>query len=88
MPFCALATLPLVHDFTNQIWYADDAAAVGALAQLRSWWDRIVTLGPSYGYHPNASKMWLVTKKAHLQDAVTIFQDSGVNITDEGRPYL
>ena len=88
MPFCALATLPLVHDFTNQIWYADDAAAVGALAQLRSWWDRIVTLAPSYGYHPNTSKMWLVTKKAHLQDAVTIFQDSGVNITDEGRPYL
>ena len=94
MPMYALATLPLVHrlnDFDNsigQLWYADDASATGRLDQLRTWWDRLTTIGPAYGYHPNASKTWLVTKEAHLQDASTIFHGSNVNITAEGRPYL
>jgi len=56
MPFYAFATLLLVHKLNNsinQIWYADDAAAIGSLAQLRSEWDRIVTLGP---------RLWLPSK--------------------------
>ena len=55
---------------------------------LHSWWDRLTTKGPSYGYFVNPSKTWLVTKDLHLQNAVKTFAGSGVNITPNGRPYL
>ena len=94
MPMYAIATLPLIHGLndpdssTSQLWYADDATATGSLSHLRSWWDRLVSIGPSYGYHANPSKTWLVTKEVHLSNAVNTFQDSHVNITAEGRPHL
>ena len=42
MSMYALATIPLIKRLKNnskQIWYADDAAATGKLADLRMWWD-------------------------------------------------
>ena len=63
MTMYALATIPLIqslaHDDTVQAWYADDASAAGALPHLRMWWHSILTLGPKYGYFPNASKTYL-----------------------------
>ena len=94
MPMYAIATLPLIHrpndpdSSTSQLWYADDATATGSLSHLRSWWDKLVSIGPSYGYHANPSKTWLVTKEVHLSNAVNTFQDSHVNITAEGRLHL
>ena len=44
--------------------------------------------GPSFGYHPNAPKTWLITKETHLQEATTLFYGTGVNITAQGRPHL
>ena len=52
MPMYALATVPLIKRLTStvkQTWYADDAAAIGKIASLRTWWDKISRLGPSYG---------------------------------------
>ena len=72
----------------TQVWYADDSAAIGKLAQLREWWDKLATDGPSFGYFANPSKTWLVTKDGHHEEASAIFADSGVNITADGRPYL
>ena len=37
---------------------------------------------------PNASKTWLVTKEGHHNDAVSIFANTGVSITPNGRPSL
>ena len=31
---------------------------------------------------------WWMTKQEHLEDAKFLFQDSNLNITAEGRPYL
>ena len=62
VPMYALATIPLIkklHGNYKQVWYADDAAAVGRIVDLRDWWDRISTSGPGFGYFPNASKTWL-----------------------------
>ena len=61
MPMYALATIPLIKKLHGnymykQVWYADDAAAVGRIVDLRDWWDRISTSGPGFGYFPNASK--------------------------------
>ena len=55
---------------------------------LCSWWDDISTNGPSYGCYANAAKTWLVVKPDHLSEAVAAFEDTIVNITCEGRPYL
>lgn len=46
------------------------------------------TEGPGFGYVPNPSKTWLVTKDGHCEEASSIFAGSGVNITSDGRPYL
>ena len=93
MPMYALATIPLINHLgsvpnTKQVWYADDASADGHLSSLRTWWDRLQSSGPDFGYHANASKMWLITKEALLPQAKELFKDTKVNITSQGRPYL
>ena len=94
MPFYALATRPLIDSLTQhfpdvkQIWYADDATAVGKLPDLRKWWEKLLTIGPSFGYFVNPSKTWLVTKDGHVGLASEIFGDTSVNITTKGRPVL
>ena len=72
----------------KQVWYADDAAAVGRIVDLRDWWDEISTSGPGFGYFPNAPKTWLVTKEGLHDAAVSIFANTGVSVTSNGRPYL
>ena len=91
MPMYALATVPLIkklHGNYKQVWYADDAAAVGRIVDLRDWWDKISTSGPGFGYFPNASKTWLVTKEGLHDAAVSFFANTGVSVTSNGRPYL
>jgi len=36
----------------------------------------------------NSSKSWLITKPEHLADAKATFNETHVNVTAEGRPYL
>ncbi len=58
MPMYALATIPLIDKLprdVTQIWYADDASAIGSLTSLRAWWEELSTHGPKYGYYANAS---------------------------------
>ena len=93
MPVYALATIPLIDrvfldEGTNQVWYADDSAAVGHLSSLRKWFDSLVSLGPSYCYYVNEEKTRLVVKPDYLDRARLVFNDTRVNITSDGRPYL
>ena len=91
MPMFALATIPLIKKLkgsSKQIWYADDAAAVGKLADLRVWWDHLTREGPDFGYFPNPSKTWLVTKEGCHTAGFSTFAGTGVNVTSDGRPYL
>ena len=64
MAMYAISTIPLImkleDEAQTQVWYADDAAAGGSLSSLRRWWDNLISLGPKYGYFPNATKSWLV----------------------------
>ena len=52
MGMYALGTLSLIHELKPQVWFSDDATAGGKLTQLREWWDKIVSLGPTFGYLP------------------------------------
>ena len=69
MPMYALATIPLIRKLraevteVKQVWYADDAAGVSTICGLKQWWDRLCAIGPMFGYHPNATKTWLITKE-------------------------
>ena len=45
-------------------------------------------MGPAYGYFPNPTKTWLVTKDCSLQRAEEIFGGAGIRITSYGCPYL
>ena len=50
-----LGTLPLIHELkphAKQVWFADDATAGGKLTQLCKWWDKIVSLGPTFAILP------------------------------------
>ena len=91
MPMYAIATIPLIRSLPKSvtpIWYADDAAALGSITDLRNWWDNINNLGPSYGYYANSAKTWLVTKDYFLFDAVAAFAGTNVNVTSAGHPHL
>ena len=92
MAMYAIAITPLIRqledDAIKQVWYADDAAAGGKLAPLKAWWNHVVNQGPDYGYHPNASKTWLIVKESKLEEASKIFRDTGVAITVQGRRHL
>ncbi len=52
------------------------------------WWDELARLGPGYGYFPNPSKTWLVTKDDFHSNAVAAFEGTNINVTSSGRPYL
>ena len=67
---------------------SDDSAAVGKITDLRIWWDKLVTVGPDFGYYANSSKTWLITKQGHHAEAISTFAGTGVNVTPDGRPYL
>ena len=78
---CMLWLLPLIKqlpDSVIQVWYADDASAVGSITNLREWWDNLARLGPGYGYFPNLSKTWLVTKEECHLDAVAAFDGTDI----------
>ena len=92
MPMYALGTVPLINalrdDHIKQVWYADDATACGNLLDIRRWWDRLVSIGPDFGYFPNPLKTCLIVKESFYDSAVSIFRDSGVCITVEGKRHL
>jgi hypothetical protein len=44
--------------------------------------------GTAYGYFPNAEKSWIIVKEGNLEEAKEIFQNTGINITVEGRRHL
>ena len=47
-----------------------------------------MTHGPRCGYFPNALKTTVIAKPETYQRAVTIFEDTGISITDTGKRYL
>ena len=64
MPMYALGVVPLISalsdDFIEQVWYADDVCACSRLMDVHQWWDRLVSIGPDFGYFPNPSKTCLI----------------------------
>ena len=96
MPVYAIGIIPLLAAINpnpcssiKHVAYADDLGGIGKIPQLRSWWDKIVDMGPKLGYYPNAAKTWLVVKSEKiLQKAKQTFASTKINVTTEGIKYL
>lgn len=58
----------------KQVWYANDTTAPGSVTGLRAWWDILARLWRNYGYFPNPSKTWLVSKEACYSEANVAFE--------------
>ena len=52
--------------------------AAGKIRKLKDWWNALVSLCPKFGYHVNASKTHLITKKCHRATADAVFGDTAV----------
>jgi hypothetical protein len=65
----AIAIAPLIDLLREscpevpQVWFADDATGAATCTGLRQWWNKLTEYGPSFGYHPNASKTYLMVKQ-------------------------
>eukprot|EP00116_Pleurobrachia_bachei_P005595 sb/3465857/ len=90
MPMYACCLMPLIRSLKDssltQIFYADDGLGGGKLSSVKSWWDKIKSDGPGYGYLPNPGKSWLIVKPQYEDTAREMFTD--VNITTDGQRYL
>ena len=86
MPMYSIPLIRKLKHDVKQVWYADDAYAVGSLSSLHSFWSRLTTLGPKFGYFLNAKKSWFVTKDVYLTKDKAAFENIGIQITSDGRP--
>jgi hypothetical protein len=90
MAMFAIGITPLIRELgsTYQIWFADDAAAGDTLDAVYQWWEKLVELGPRYGYYPNPAKTWLIVRQDSVASAQALFGQTGVNISVSGRKHL
>ena len=70
----------------RHVAFADDLGAGAQLMHLRNWWNNVVTFGPLLGYHPNASKSWLVVTP--IEEERQIFEDTNIKVTTESKSHL
>ena len=88
VPLQVLLKLSEICESLSQVWFADDAFGAGSFKGLRQWWDALSTLGPSFGYHPKASKTCLVIHPDDEEAAQAVFGATGIIITTEGKWHL
>ena len=96
MPVYAIGITPLLEAIkpgtmnmsrVRHVAFADDLGGAGELMHLRNW-NNVVTFGPLLGYHPNASKSWLVVKPIEEEKARQIIEGTNIKVTTEGKSYL
>ncbi len=71
----------------RQCWYADDSSGLGKLLGLLVWFRALRRIGPSFGYHPEPAKSFLIVKPGLEQTARELFASEGVQIVT-GKRFL
>ena len=75
MSMYALAMVPLIRKLhstvpdASQVWFVNDATAVGPVSKLLEWWHHLVSVGLAFGYFPSSSKTFLIVKPEYLLQA-------------------
>ena len=87
MPMYTISTTPLINSLpkdVQQVWYADDASTSGCLHDLRTWWNKLTSLGSAYGYHTNATNCMKDMASHHTTslpiDSISLQRYSSKNI--------
>ena len=93
MALYALSVQPLITGLqaastVKQCWFADDASGAGPAAEIKKWWDALISIGPDLGYFPNNKKCWIIVKPEKEKDIREIFRETEINITVEGQKHL
>ena len=60
-----------------------DASAGGTLPELHNQFDLLCSRGPSFGYHPEPTKSFVVVNEQQRNEAVAIFGDLGIAISNK-----
>jgi hypothetical protein len=88
-----LAVMPLTRQLkrevhqVHQAWYANDAAAAADFTSIKIFMERLIELGPAYGYFPEALKSILVVSEANKAAAEVYFRDMKFKVVTGSR-YL
>ncbi|KAF6203557.1 hypothetical protein GE061_001889 [Apolygus lucorum] len=86
-----ISTLPLIEKLQDprmtQCWYADDSSAQGHFGDLRSWWDKLLALGPDHGYFPQGPKSFLIVHPDDIEEAKERFSGTGITVVT-GQRFL
>ena len=73
---------------TKSVTYADDFTGANSITNLLHWWNTLTTLGLLFGYYPKPIKCWLLVKPKCMKDiALKIFENPGINITEDGKRH-
>ena len=93
MVMYALGANPLIETMgtvneARRVWFADDCTTSESVLQLSHWWHALLTHGPRYGYHPNASKATLLVKPEYVENANHLFKDIDIKIVSDGSHVL
>ena len=88
----SIAVMPLIKSIRCkekylQCWHADDSACAGKLFHIHSWLNRLLQLGPAYGYFAEPTKSFLVVTKQYEEEAKELFKDHVV-IVVSGHRFL
>ena len=73
---------------TTEVAFADDVTAAGSLEDVKTYWDELLKVGPTFGYFPKASKSHLIVKAEKYEVAKKIFEGTNVNVTETGKRHL
>ena len=71
----------------REVVFADDLTVTIKLTDLENFWDKLAAIGPKYGYFAKSTKSYLMVKKNCLNNAKTMFTDTNINITTNGKKH-
>ena len=90
MTFYAAGVKPLIDELHKiveklehliQSLFADCCNGIGKLKEIKLWWDKLIELGPKFGYHLKSSKSVLIVKDVSLlSEGEQLFKDTGIQI--------
>ena len=72
----------------KSVTYADDFTGADSIKNLLHWWNILTTLGPLFGYHPEPTKCWLIVKPCMKGIALKTFENTDINMTEDGMCHL
>ena len=72
----------------QKVAFAGEFTAAGKLSSIKNYWSQLTSVSPKYGFFLKASKSYIIVKEDQFPNATTLFDNSNVNFTVEGKKHL